>query len=98
MKLKAQNKIWTALFWIGVLLLLGWALGKSLGLINSPVWVEMLPYFGVGFSLTAGGVKLGRALEKLDFVCKDVHDMKKDIREIQRNANCLRGENCSFTG
>lgn len=45
---------------IGGLIILTWALLKSFGIINSPLWVDMLPYFGGGVSIIGGAYQLGR--------------------------------------
>jgi len=75
-----------------VVIILGWALGKSLGVIHSPVWVEMVPYFGGAASLVA----LGKYLQKIDTLCRDVGEMKTDLKEIQKKAICLGETKCKI--
>lgn len=59
-------KIWDVLLWLGAILILGWALLKSFGIIHSPIWVEMVPYLGVGISIIGGAYKIGKISEKID--------------------------------
>ncbi len=84
--------IWVILFWAGVVIILVWALGKSLGMIHSPAWVEMIPYFGGAASLVA----LGKYLQKIDTLCQDVGEMKVDLKEIQKKAICLGEAKCKI--
>jgi hypothetical protein len=45
---------------LGALLIIGWALLKAFGILHSPIWVDMIPYFGVGGATLAGAYKLGK--------------------------------------
>ena len=73
-KIKKTDKImnkrgisfWDAIIWIGIGILLGWALLKSLGIIHSPIWVETLPYFGIGISAIGGAYKLGKIKQGIE--------------------------------
>jgi hypothetical protein len=57
---------WDVLMWFGIILVLVWALLKSFGIIHSPIWMEMLPYFGVGVSAIGGAYKLGKIMEGIN--------------------------------
>ncbi len=57
---------------VGIVIIILWALGKSLGWISSPVWVNMIPVFGGAAGLGAIGIGVGRVLQKVDRVIKDV--------------------------
>jgi len=65
--------IWDIMILIGALLIITWALLKSFGIINTPAWVEMIPYFGAGASIIGGAYKLGK--------------IKKGIEETQEKVN-----------
>lgn len=41
------------------LLILIWALLKSFGIINTPVWIEMIPYYGIAFAVISAAYKIG---------------------------------------
>ena len=64
-----KELFWDALVWIGILLILGWAFLKAIGVISSPVWVEVIPYFGGGVSIlgiTCGvSYKLGKIMSEI---------------------------------
>lgn len=51
---------WSWLIILGALIILVWALLKALSILQSPAWVEMLPYFGAGASIIGGAYKLGK--------------------------------------
>jgi len=84
--------VWDYLAWGSLLILLAWALGKSFGFIHSPIWVEMVPAFtGVGAAATIL-VKLGKYRNILMTLNSEFKDIKKDLKEIHKNASCLRGK------
>lgn len=63
-----QKRDWTLtiskiLFWLGIAMILGWAIGKSIGWIYSPVWVQMIPIFGGAVSLISIGTSIGKFME-----------------------------------
>lgn len=58
--MKKGIDFWDVLIIIGSALILGWALLKALGIIGSPVWVDMLPYFGGGTAIIGAAYKLGK--------------------------------------
>lgn len=48
-----------ALIWLGIAAVTVWALGKAIGRISSPIWVDMIHIFGgvatvAGISITVG--------------------------------------------
>jgi len=49
----------------GATFILVWATLKSLGVINTPVWVEMLPMFAVAGTIFVGIFKLGSLKESI---------------------------------
>lgn len=69
--------VWDAAIVSGSLLIIGWALLKAFGIIHSPVWVEMLPYFGGGTAILGAAYKLGK-------IKKGVEDTEKKVDRILR--------------
>ncbi len=61
-----------ALIWLGIVAVTTWALGKAIGWISSPVWVDMIPIFGAIATVAGISIKVGRVLQKLDVVIDDV--------------------------
>lgn len=51
---------WDIIIIIGALAILIWALLKAFSIIQSDMWVEMIPYFGGAFSIIGGAYKLGK--------------------------------------
>jgi len=77
------------LIWLGIAVVTLWALGKVMGWISSPVWVDMIPIFG-GIATIAGiSIKVGRVLQKLDVVIDDVEGMKDEIKTIDKRVTVL---------
>lgn len=69
--------IWDAAIISGSLLIIGWALLKAFGIIHSPAWVEMLPYFGGGTAILGAAYKLGK-------IRKGIEDTEKKVDRILR--------------
>jgi hypothetical protein len=53
-----KSKIADIVLYGSALCIILWAFFKSIGIINSPVWVEMLPYIFVGTALLGIAQKL----------------------------------------
>ncbi len=93
-----NNKItfWDVLIWVGTILILGWALLKSLGIIHSPVWVEMIPYFGFGISIVGGAYKLGKIMNSIEDTQKKVSKLvvlEERFNRIENEHNlCMNGK------
>lgn len=41
--------IWDILFWIGMLVLIGYIIAKLFGIINTPEWVDLIPLITMAF-------------------------------------------------
>jgi len=99
---RVKNLIENIMFWAGIATVLLWALGKSFGIIHSPDWVEMLPYFGIVVAISSASIRIGKILERINHMGKEMGSLRtavieigKDVREIQRKAFCLNRARCS---
>jgi len=100
MNKKAGFDFWQALIWIGAIVILGWALLKSFGVISSPIWIQMLPYYGVGVTLLGvayGFGKLMRDVEgtnkKVNQLSRDFNGMREDFIKVKHNqVLCMNGK------
>ncbi len=98
---KVKGLIETVMFWASIATLVLWALGKSFGIIHSPNWMEMVPYFTIAIAVSSASTKVGRTIERIDHMDKEVNSLRtaviaigKDVREIQRKAFCLNDMRC----
>ncbi len=71
------------LIWLGFAIIMLWIIAKIAGWISSPVWVDMIPTFGVAVTICGLGVGVGKTLHKLDVVIGDVEKLKDDVVEIK---------------
>lgn len=69
------------LTWIGIAIMLLWALGKSIGWISSPVWVDMIPIYGAAAALSGISISIGKTLQKLDRVITDVERIEQTVTD-----------------
>lgn len=77
--------LWDYLLWLGIILILGWALLKSFGIINTPIWVEMLPYFGAGATLIALVFKAGEVSQNIKVMGTDITGLKTKTDTINES-------------
>ncbi len=80
------------LFWIGILMLTAWIIGKLTGLIQSPVWIEQFPFIATLITILSIGLKAGRILQKLDYVIDSVDKLKENVKEHDKEILYLKHE------
>lgn len=88
--MKKELDFWDYLILIGALIILVWALLKALNIIHTPIWVEMLPYFGGGISIIGGSYKLGEIMKGIDDTNKKVSllmDLEKKFDKLENEHN-----------
>jgi len=91
---------WQALIWLGAIIILSWALLKSFGIIHSPIWVEMVPYLGIGISILGVAYKFGKMANDVEYTrnkvnvfSKDFLELREDFSKVKHNQMlCLSGE------
>ena len=84
-----MNKIniWDIIAWLALAFIVVWLLLKTLGIINTPLWLEYSPLYAAAYIA-------GWQIHKLDSVAKEVHELKNfknaTINEISNiKTNCL---------
>lgn len=78
------------LFWLGVLMLTAWIIGKLIGLIQSPVWIEQFPFIAALITILSIGLKAGRILQKLDYVIDAVDKLKENVSEHDKEKVAIK--------
>lgn len=76
--------IWDIVFWLGLLTIFLWALLKSFGVIHSPSWIEMVPYFGGVVALAGFAFKAGRLFQKVDTMDKSLARLDGRVGDIDK--------------
>lgn len=66
-----------------------WALGKSIGWISSPEWVNMIPAYGAAVAFAGIAAGIGKALQKLDRVIADVERLESVVADHSLRINSL---------
>ncbi|MBI2143491.1 hypothetical protein HYU20_04095 [Candidatus Woesearchaeota archaeon] len=72
------------IFWISVAVVFVWMVLKAVGIIQPPVWQELLPYAGTFAAVVAYFQKTGRYLEKIDHIGLDLHQFKAEMSEFRK--------------
>ena len=87
--MKRMLDFWDYLILIGISLILSWALLKTAGVINSPMWVEMIPYYGIGLAGLGGAYKLGKIMNGVERLLK----IEEKFSKIENTRNmCITGQ------
>jgi|SRR3989344_1081690 len=77
------------LFWLGIAIIIIWILAKKAGLFNTPLIIEVIPYFGGLVTILAVVKEFGKMINKLDNVVLDVKDIKIEIKDIRTDIHSL---------
>ena len=85
-----------ALIVIGILSIVLWALAKSFGWIETPVWIDMIPVFSGAVVLAGISVGVGKVLQKIERVVIDVESMGKRMDDFFQRLITLETEFKSF--
>lgn len=83
---------WDLLIVFGITVLLIWALLKSFGIIHSPVWVEMIPYFSVIFAFIGAVYKLGKIMEGINNMKLGLDKVLDRLGIIETKVNKIENE------
>ncbi|MFA5020349.1 MAG: hypothetical protein WC533_04605 [Candidatus Pacearchaeota archaeon] len=87
--MKRGFDFWDFLIFIGVIIILGWALLKTLGIINSPIWLEMMPYYGAGLAGLGGAYKLGKIMNGVERLLR----IEERFNKLEHTHNmCIDGK------
>ncbi len=100
MNKKARFDFWDFLMWVGGITILVWALLKSFRIIESPIWIEMLPYIAIGLSILGGAYKFGKIIrgvehtnKKVNILGREFHEIKEDFIKVKYNQElCMSGK------
>jgi hypothetical protein len=80
--MKRGIDIWDIILLIAALVIIFWAILKAMGIIHSPVWVDMIPYISAGVALLGLVYNIGK--------------IKKGIDETDNKVNKILGINERF--
>ena len=73
-------RIGQALGYVGGGMILGWALLKAFGITHSPVWAEMVPFFGASIGVGAIVFNAGRILEMVECIDQRLTRLEANFR------------------
>ncbi|MBW2968657.1 hypothetical protein KY304_00190 [Candidatus Woesearchaeota archaeon] len=85
-----KDKIYDIIFWMSMLIMIVWIILKIAGIINSPVWIEMIPYMSIVFAAGAfyqsiNNAKLDMADLKIRMGAVELkfHDLEKEMVSVK---------------
>ncbi|MBI2664866.1 hypothetical protein HYX10_06025 [Candidatus Woesearchaeota archaeon] len=91
-KEKYPDLINIILFWTGLGLIILWVVLKLLGIINTPVWQQVLPYVGAIFGAGAFYRMFMEMNGSLRGVERKIGHMDKDIGHLRMDADVLKND------
>ena len=80
---------WMILFWICISIILLWIVAKKVGLFNTSLIVQLIPYITGVFAILAIVKEFGKLVNKLDNVVSDVSEVKIDVKTIRTELHSL---------
>lgn len=80
------------IFWTAMAVLVAWTVAKAIGLINSPTWIEAIPYATVIFVAGSLWQKLINISDGLTDVKRELINIKKDVSLIDKRLYGLEKE------
>ncbi|MBU3923494.1 MAG: hypothetical protein KJ592_01105 [Nanoarchaeota archaeon] len=93
---RAEFDIGLFLMLLGAVVIIVWALLKSFGIINTPVWVEMLPYLFGGVSIFGAVAYFFNLIGEVRYngkILRRMEGMRDDFIEVRNNQRlCLGGK------
>ena len=86
--MKKRFSFWDVLAWVALGMIIIWGLLKSMGIINTPLWLQYAPIWPAIYIA-------GWQIHKLEIVAQDVKELKKfkykTIEEINNlKLNCIK--------
>jgi hypothetical protein len=87
-----KDKFWDVVIWVSLVIILIWVLLKSFGIIHSPLWVEMIPYYS-GLSFLLGIVyKAGKIVETINYMGYDIKVLKNKFDSFENRFSKIEHE------
>ena len=89
MKFETKMKLLLAHASFWTLVLISWIIAKFMGWINTPLWLEMLPYSSAAFTVLTFIFSAGIVFHKIINNGRGIDILTKEIREFREE---VRGE------
>ncbi|MDP4012856.1 MAG: hypothetical protein Q8R00_04605 [Candidatus Nanoarchaeia archaeon] len=81
-QLEFRSKIYTGIFWTSLAVILLWYILKSTGLVQTPLWFELLPFAAATFG--AGAFFRQITIDIRDLKMRTTH-LEKDMHYVKAN-------------
>jgi len=82
--MKKRVSVWDILFWIAMIVLIAFIIGKLTGLINSPEWVDLIPLITLVFLI---GAFYQKVTSFMDVMYKRTDYLKNELDDIKNRIN-----------
>lgn len=100
---KGKFDFWDFLIWAGIALVLVWTILKTFGVMNSPIWIETLPFYGIIGTAIGIAYKFGKMMENIRNIDKRTNrtdekvdsllELKEDFSKVKHIQQlCMNGK------
>ena len=87
---KRKMDIWKIIFWFGVISLFLWLLAKTLGFINTPLIIELIPLFS-SLAILFGGIKqIAKFIHRVENGLSNIIFLKEKIENIENKIEIIK--------
>jgi len=87
---------WDIVALSGAVLILFWATLKSLGILHSPTWIEMIPFFGIGITflgfILGIAYKIGGIMHEIELTGFKVSKLVNQFSQFEKRFDKLEYE------
>ena len=80
-KIEFKHKIYATIYWTSLALILLWYILKSIGIIQTPLWIELLPF---AIAVFGAGAFIQR-------ICNSIVNLQKDLIILKTDFLTLNG-------
>jgi hypothetical protein len=87
---KRGRSFWDYTAWVILFLIALWIVLKLIGVINTPIWLEYSPLFGLIYLAGWGMSKLDNVTTNVKEIKDDVNSLWDDTKKIESDMNILR--------
>ena len=89
---KIKVDIWKLMFWLGVITLFIWLLLKIIGVINTTLIIQLIPFLSA-IAIIFGAIKhVGKFIHRVENGLSDIKDLKDKTGKLEKTIETIKFE------
>lgn len=85
-----KEKIYDLIFWTSMGVILLWIILKSVGVINTPITIQLIPYAGGIFAFGVFFQMIKDLKEQIRDIKDDIKGVKEEVKEVKVDLNGVK--------